>query len=154
MFMGLQSIWDDALSIMVDLYGVQNIKRLTKLHPGVRQLHEDLTEYVKFNTRLICKVPLLKGIESRSSTTVTATFVTVTYRASSKLCANMPASISVATFLGTSYFVSQTLSDDKSIFNLMIYFLLSNYFWNLMQILHVHTKCPQILKKKFCKSNY
>ena len=63
--LGLQSIWDDALSIMVDLYVVQNIKWPTKLHPGVRQLHEDLTEYIKFNTRLICKVPLLKGIESQ-----------------------------------------------------------------------------------------
>ena len=51
--LGLQSIWDDALSVMVDLYSVQNIKQPTKLHPGVRQLHEDLTEYVKFNTRLI-----------------------------------------------------------------------------------------------------
>ena len=39
--LGMQSIWDDALSIMVDLYGVQNIKWPTKLHPGVRQLHED-----------------------------------------------------------------------------------------------------------------
>ena len=63
--LGLQSIWDDALSIMVDLYGVQNIKQPIKLHPGVRQLCEDLTEYVKFNTRLICEVPLLKGIESQ-----------------------------------------------------------------------------------------
>ena len=49
----------------MDLYGVQNIKQPTKLHPGVRQLCEDLTEYVKFNTRLICEVPLLKGIESQ-----------------------------------------------------------------------------------------
>ena len=63
--LGLQSIWDEALSIMVDLYGVQNIKQPTKLHPDVRQLHEGLTEYVQYNTRLICKVPLLKGIESQ-----------------------------------------------------------------------------------------
>ena len=62
---GLQSIWDDALSIMVDLYGVQNIKWPAKLHPGVRQLREDLTQYIQYNTRLICEVPLLKGIESQ-----------------------------------------------------------------------------------------
>ena len=48
--LSLQSIWDDALSITVDLYGIQNIKQPTKLHPGVKQLREDLTEYVKFNT--------------------------------------------------------------------------------------------------------
>ena len=63
--LGLQSIWDDELSIMVDLCGVQNIKWPTKLNPGVRQLCEDLTEYIQFNTRLTCKVPLLKGIESQ-----------------------------------------------------------------------------------------
>ena len=33
--LGMQLIWDDALSIMVDLYGVQNTERPTKLHPGV-----------------------------------------------------------------------------------------------------------------------
>ena len=62
--LGLQSIWNDTLSIMVDLYGVQNIKQPTKLHPHVRQLCEDLTEYAQYNTRPIWEVPLLKGIES------------------------------------------------------------------------------------------